>query len=84
MIYNLRMEIVKIKIQNLINKRQLAIQLFAVVIGGLIGLLLIPFTIKTAIFTMIGLYYSYVLLNNYIKLDAAVEKLIKEQEANKI
>lgn len=74
------MEIIKIKIQNLINKRQLAIQLFAIVIGGVIGLLLIPLSLKTEILIVIGLYYSYVLLNNYIKLDSLIQQLIKDME----
>ena len=74
------MEIIKIKIQNLINKRQLAIQLFAIVIGGVIGLLLIPLSLKTEILVVIGLYYSYVLLNNYIKLDSLIQQLIKDME----
>ncbi len=74
------MEIIKIKIQNLINKRQLAIQLFAIVMGGIIGLLLIPLTIKTEVLIVIGLYYSYVLLNNYIKLDSLIQQLIKDME----
>lgn len=74
------MEIIKVKLQNLINKRQLAIHLFAIIIGGIIGLLFLPFSLKTELLFIIGLYYSFVLLNNYIKLDASIDKLIKDLE----
>ena len=43
------MDAYKIKIQNLINKRQLSIQLFSIVTGGVVGLLFVKFELKTAI-----------------------------------
>lgn len=71
---------IEIKIQNLINKRQLAIQLFSIVTGGTVGLLLLPFGIKTVILLIIGIYYALLLLTNYIKLDRLIDKQIELME----
>lgn len=70
----------KIKIQNLINKRQLSIQLFSIVTGGVFGLLFVKFELKTAILFVIGIYYSILLLSNYIKLDKTIDKYIAKVE----
>ena len=70
----------EIKIKNLINKRQLSIQLFIIVTGGVIGLLFLPLEIKTIILLIIGIYYSILLLTNYIKLDKLIDEYINQME----
>ena len=70
----------KIKIQNLINKRQLSIQLFSIVTGGVVGLLFVKFELKIAILFVIGIYHSILLLSNYIKLDKTIDKYIAKVE----
>ena len=70
----------EIKIKNLINKRQLSIQLFSIVTGGVIGLLFLPLEIKTIILLIIGIYYSILLLTNYIKLDKLIDEYINQME----
>lgn len=70
----------EIKIQNLINKRQLSIQLFSIVTGGIIGLLFLPLEIKTIMLLIIGIYYAILLLTNYIKLDKLIDKQIELME----
>lgn len=70
----------EIKIQNLINKRQLSIQLFSIVTGGTIGLLFLPLEIKTVILLITGIYYAVLLLTNYIKLDKLIDKHIELME----
>ncbi len=74
------MEILRTKIDNEINKRQLVIQLLSLLIGGLIGLLFVDITVKTIILMLVGLYYAFVLLSNYIELNQTVNRLIKEME----
>ena len=68
------------KIKNLINKRQLSIQLFSIVTGGVIGLLFLPLEIKTIILLIIGIYYSILLLTNYTKLDKLIDEYINQME----
>ena len=77
------MDAYKIKIQNLINKRQLSIQLFSIVTGGVVGLLFVKFELKTAILFAIGIYYSILLLSNYIKLDKTIDKYTEKIEEEK-
>ncbi len=72
----------EIKIKNLINKRQLSIQLFGIVTGGVIGLLFLPLQIKTIILLIIGIYYSVLLLTNYIKLDRLIDEYINKMEGD--
>lgn len=74
------MEFAKIKVQNLISKRQLAMQMFGICIAGVLGLLFIPFTLKTAILMIIGIYYCFILITNYLKLDSDIDKILKEVE----
>ena len=77
------MEVTKLKIENLINKRQLAIHMLSIVIGGIIGLLFLPTDIKTIILMLLGLYYAAMLSTNYVKLNNEIEKLIYELEQTK-
>ena len=70
----------EIKIKNLINKRQLSIQLFSIVTGGVIGLLFLSLEIKTIILLIIGIYYSILLLTNYTKLDKLIDEYINQME----
>ena len=72
----------EIKIKNLINKRQLSIQLLGIVTGGVIGLLFLPLQIKTIILLIIGIYYSVLLLTNYIKLDRLIDEYINKMEGD--
>ncbi len=78
------MEILRTKIDNEINKRQLVIQLFGLLVGGIIGLLFVPFSLKKPILIILGFYYCYVLLDNYIILNNRVNNLIKEMERRKL
>lgn len=78
--YNITMNTYEIRVKNLINKRQLSIQLFSIVTGGIIGLLFLPFNIKTAILFITGIYYCIVLLNNYTKLDKIIDEYINNME----
>ena len=77
------MELTKLKLENLINKRQLAIHMLSIVIGGIIGLLFLPQGLKTIILMILGLYYATVLSTNYVKLNNEIEKLIYEMEQTK-
>ena len=72
----------EIKIKNLINKRQLSIQLFGIVTGRVIGLLFLALQIKTIILLIIGIYYSVLLLTNYIKLDRLIDEYINKMEGD--
>ena len=72
----------EIKIKNLINKRQLSIELFGIVSRGVIGLLFLPLQIKTIILLIIGIYYSVLLLTNYIKLDRLIDEYINKMEGD--
>lgn len=74
------MEIVKLKIQNAINKRQLSMQMLGLVCGGTVGLILLPLSLKTGIFIVLGIYYICVLLNNYLTLNKEVDFLINQLE----
>ncbi len=77
------MEIVKIKIDNLINKRQLAIQMFGIVAAGIIGLIFMPISVKSVLFLIAGIYTAFILINNYIILDKLIDNNIKSLEVNK-
>ena len=66
--------ILKAKMENNINKRNLAIQLFSLVIAGTIGLFYIDISLKTIILFCLGLYYIVILINNYINFDKKLKK----------
>ena len=72
--------ILKAKMENNINKRNLAIQLFSLVIAGTIGLFYIDISLKTIILFCLGLYYIVILINNYINLDKKIEKILLNME----
>ena len=55
-------------------------QLFSIVTSGVIGLLFLTLEIKTIILLIIGIYYSILLLTNYIKLDKLIDEYINQME----
>ena len=57
----------------------MSIQLAAIVVSGVIGLWFVHHYSKI-ILMLLGGYYIYVLLNNYVAINRKIEILIKEME----
>lgn len=74
-----KISVLKTRVENNINKRQMSIQLAAIVVSGTIWVLFIDNTYKLILILM-GLYYTYMFLSNYIVLDKKIENLINEME----
>lgn len=77
------MNLTEIKINNLISKRQLAINMFGIVAAGIVGLTFMQTTIKSVILLLAGIYVAIVLINNYVVLNYKIDKLIKDMEETK-
>ena len=74
-----KISVLKTRVENNINKRQMSIQLAAIVVSGIIGMWFVDNFLKL-ILIPIGFYYAYVFLSNYIVLDRKIENLINEME----
>ncbi|MDR1327014.1 MAG: hypothetical protein LBJ74_01260 [Heliobacteriaceae bacterium] len=71
---------IEAKLEDLMNERQFTVHTFIACTGGTIGLFLLPFTLKTVPFIIIGLYYIFVLLSNYVNLDKCIKEIIIKME----
>lgn len=73
-------KIFELKVQELLNKRQIVLNMFTVLLSGEIGLLFIGYSALTLCLFILGLYYILMLLNNYITINEKIYKLLKIKE----
>ena len=62
---DIKLKAIKILTNNLIQKRQMVMSLFALLVSGTIGLMFLYNTLLKFILLTIGLYYIFVLILNY-------------------
>lgn len=75
-----KIKIFELKVQELLNKRQIVLNMFTLLLSGEIGLLFIGYSTLTLYLFILGLYYILMLLNNYITINEKIYKLLKIKE----
>lgn len=74
---NLELKIYELRVQELLNKRQMVINMLTVLLTGEIGLLFIRFSSLTLCLFILGLYYIIMLTNNYTTINNKLYKYLK-------
>lgn len=77
---NIELKAIKILTNNLIQKRQMVMSLFALLVSGIIGLMFLHNTLLKVILLTIGFCYIFVLILNYSSNEEKLIKLFKKLE----
>ncbi len=77
---DIELNAIKILTDNLIQKRQMIMSLFALLVSGTIGLMFLHNTLLKFILLTIGFYYIFVLILNYSSNEEKLIKLLQKLE----
>lgn len=77
---DIELKAIKILTNNLIQKRQMVMSLFALFVSGTIGLMFLHNTLLKFILLTIGFYYIFVLIINYSNNEKELNRYLRKLE----
>lgn len=77
---DIELKAIKILTNNLIQKRQMIMSLFALLVSGTVGLMFLNNTLLKFILLTFGFYYIFVLILNYNSNEEKLIKLLQKLE----
>lgn len=77
---DIELKAIKILTNNLIQKRQMVMSLFALLVSGTIGLMFLHNTLLKFILLTIGFYYIFVLIINYSNNEKELNRYLRKLE----
>lgn len=79
---DVNIKILELKTNNLISKRQLAVNSAVVLIGGIVGLAFMPNGFLKCGLIVFGIFYAVVLIKEFLIMNAKIEKLLEWRKEN--
>lgn len=77
---DIELKAIKILTNNLIQKRQMVMSLFALLVSGTIGLMFLHNTLLKFILLTVGFYYIFVLIINYSNNEKELNRYLRKLE----